>query len=375
MSQKYTILLISSKQKLSARLAAGNFSLNDASIGTSFSNFAKNSTISFTTMSQRDSWEKSNLDILFENIRSFRSSIYYRELLNMCGKFRHLSPYNAMLVKLQKPGSQWVMRKEEWRRLYHRRLKPNAQPLIILVPFGPVDYLFEIGDTESDLELLPESDDELLEFLARPYKTKRDVDPDELERLQERCAFHGIAFDMEMNAGVDYAAKIELLEKPRVNKNVCIKKDHSMDLDAPYLISINKSASSGEKMAALAHELGHLFCRHLPAPSGWKPWDVRSLPMNEREFEAESVAWLICERLNIGNPSEAYLSGYLDDNEMIPAGVSIENIFHAFNFIWELCRNDKNLYFKEGLLYQKNPDLKKLTDGVIQKGRQSRRPT
>lgn len=322
-------------------------------------------------MTNRDLFDKSNLDILFSNVLRFRSSKYFRELLEMCRKFRHLSPYNAMLVNLQKPMAKWVLREKEWQDQFNRNLKPNAQPLIILVPFGPVDYLFEIGDTESGNGLFPERDQDILDFIARPYQTKNDVSEDVLIRVQERCALHGIAFDMQMNAGVDYGAKIELLTNPRNNKKVPIKKDHFMDLDAPYLISVNKNAGRGEQMASIVHELGHLFCRHLSAPDGWKPWQPRLLNHKVKEFEAESVAWLICERLNIGNPSEAYLAKYLDKNDTIPQHVSIEAIFHAFNTIWDLCRGDKSFSYKEGIMYQNDQRFKALMDKITQKGQKS----
>ena len=164
---------------------------------------------------------KSNLDILFTNVRQYRSCIYFKDLLKLCKRFFHLSPYNVMLINLQKPGARWVLREHEWLRDFHRRIKPNAQPLIILVPFGPVDYLFEIGDTESD-SLFPDTDDEILRYIEKPFETKGDVSEQLLKRLQDCCALHGISFDMQMNAGVDYGAKIELLKQPSWNKQVQI---------------------------------------------------------------------------------------------------------------------------------------------------------
>ena len=319
--------------------------------------------------------DKSNLDILFSKVRQFRSSKYFRDLLRVCGRFRHLSPFNAMLVNLQKPESRWVLREHEWLRDYHRRLKPNAQPLIILVPFGPVDYLFEIGDTESDLGLFPDTDDDILRYIEEPFQTKRDVNEKELKRVMERCAYHGISFDMQMNAGVNFGAKIELLNKPRYNKQVSVKKEQYMNLEAPFLISVNKNAKRGQQMASIAHELGHLFCGHLRQPIGWQPWPMRFLRHEVEEFEAESVAWLICDRLNIEPSSVEYLAGYLDKNDTIPQEVSIETIFKAFNSVWDLIRPDKSFSYKEGLLYKYNPSFKSFMDKLTEKEKQSRRRT
>ena len=319
--------------------------------------------------------DKSNLDILFSEVRRFRKSKYFRELLNTCGKFRHLSPFNAMLVNLQKPEARWVLRKKEWERDFHRSLKPNAQPLIILVPFGPVDYLFEIGDTESQLGLFPDTDEDILSSIERPFKTKGNVSEDDIERLQKRCSLLGIAFDMQMNAGVNYGAKIELLKHPQILRDVQVKKDQFMNLEAPYLISVNKNASRGEQFSSIIHELGHLFCGHLQSPAGWKPWSMRLLRHEVEEFEAESVAWLVCDRLNIEPSSVEYLAGYLDENENIPNEVSIENIFRAFNYVWDLIRSDKSFTYKDSLMYEYHPNFKALMDKLNQKEKQSPRRT
>lgn len=309
-----------------------------------------------------------NLEKLFTEVRSFRSSKYYRDMLNMCAKFKHLSPYNVMLINMQKPLSRYVLKEQDWKRKFHRRIKPNAQPLIILVPFGPIDYLFEIGDTEPD-DTFPMSDDEILETIARPFKTRYEVRDNQLKDLMLGCAYHGITFDMTMNAGVDYGADIRLLKQSATNKNVKLKKECFLDLPAPYMISVNKAASRGEQFAAIVHELGHFFCHHLPAPDGWEPWDVRHLPHNAEEFEAESVAWLICERLNIGNPSAAYLSGYLDEFNEIPGQVSVEAIFNSFNEVWNICSKESNV--KKSLLYKRD----KKTKLKIDKAMNPKKPT
>lgn len=70
------------------------------------------------------------------------------ELLEFVKKFPHIAPYNAMLVHVQKPGSQYVCSASEWRNGYHRDIKPGARPLVILRPFGPVSFVFELLDTD-----------------------------------------------------------------------------------------------------------------------------------------------------------------------------------------------------------------------------------
>jgi hypothetical protein len=94
----------------------------------------------------------------------------------------------------------------------------------------------------------------------------------------------------------------------------------------------NKNHTKEEKFATIAHELGHLYYGHLGTPNeNWWP-DRGKEHIDVREFEAESVSWLVGERAGIKNPSAEYLSGYLIDNARIPQ-VSLENVLKAAGLI------------------------------------------
>lgn len=95
-----------------------------------------------------------------------------------------------------------------------------------------------------------------------------------------------------------------------------------------YHIVVNRNHSLEEKFATITHELGHLFCGHLGSDNE-KLWPSRTgLSHEVEEFEAESVSWLICERAGLKNPSEKYLSGYLDEEGQIPL-ISLETVLTA----------------------------------------------
>jgi hypothetical protein len=54
-----------------------------------------------------------------------------------------------------------------------------------------------------------------------------------------------------------------------------------------------------------------------------------------REFEAETVSYLVCTRQGIANPSERYLSGYLRDDPEIPP-ISPEVVMKATGVIEQM---------------------------------------
>jgi hypothetical protein len=95
-----------------------------------------------------------------------------------------------------------------------------------------------------------------------------------------------------------------------------------------YDILLNDQPRRESRYSSLTHELGHLYCGHQGTPNRkWWP-DRRGLDKTTREFEAESVAYLVCGRLGIETPSAEYLAGYLQQNLEVPA-ISIDSVMKA----------------------------------------------
>ena len=108
-------------------------------------------------------WEqdaaKRALDELFNFTFQYKTSKTYQQLLQFVTRFRSYSPFNAMLVHIQMPGAQFIAPPHRWLCDYGRRIRPDARPLIILQPMGPVMFVFDMSETESTenaLQLPPE---------------------------------------------------------------------------------------------------------------------------------------------------------------------------------------------------------------------------
>lgn len=298
---------------------------------------------------------KSELDRLFEDVKSYRTSNNFRKLLEFCRKFKHLAPFNAMMVQIQRPGCRYVLTSRQWETRWHRRIKPNARPVVIL-SYQPISYLFDLSDTEP-IDVLHTDDEMLLEKIKRQYDTKQIVSQKDLDTLVYNLPTLGVAYTDRFRAGGGYAANIELLNRPEPIY-IPINKHNFIKYKAHYLLSVNETLSVSARYASILHELGHLLCRHLMSPQGTMFWEPRQLSLSDQEFEAESVAWLTCERLNIDNPSEKYLAGYMQD--MIPDNVSVDHIFKAHNEIWKLLFRQQCA--KNCFLYRKDKDFKEIVN-------------
>ncbi len=264
------------------------------------------------------------LDRLFGEIGRYQKSSEYKELLEFVKKFPQLAPYNAMLIHIQKPGSNYVASASVWKRKFNRTINPGARPLVILRPFGPVAFVFELSDTNGR-DLFPES-------LINPFKVEGEVSLYKYHKLINNLLSYGILYREEAY-GASRAGSIQIGNFESEKRIEKVKKE--VWIKTIYDLVVNNSHSRESKFATIVHELGHLFSGHLGTPyPNW--WENRShLSENEIEFEAESICWLVCERLGVKNPSAAYLNGYLDENKLIPR-ISIDTVLKSIGIIEKL---------------------------------------
>lgn len=293
---------------------------------------------------------ESEIDTLYNKVANYRKSDKFRQIVNFCTNFRHIAPFNAMLVNMQRPGSELVLTEKQWAEWYRRTLKPNAQPLIYL-NMTPVGALYDISDTIAT-GLNPKTDQEIIDEIAHPFKSSGYFDKELLETLLDNLKYYGIAQDLTLNSSERLAAYIKKCHVPAEIEFKQYGTKGRFMWPMPYLISINKEADPLQKMQSLCHELGHFFCHHLP-PENPDWWEKRRHDLHIREFEAEITAFMVCKRNGIPCPnSDKYLAHYVEENEEIPRNISVETIMKAVNAIEKMLKPQS---WSEGLLYNKDP--------------------
>ncbi len=266
--------------------------------------------------------ELSPLDELFHRVGTYRRGPELRALFEFIRQFPRIAPFNAFLLHVQRPGSRFVASADEWFNLYGRIIKSGTNPLVILWPFGPVRFVYELNDTEG--RPFPEE-------LMEPFKVGGKVCSEMAGRLLKNLPNVGVRLNWA-NHGTDRAGSIKRtsswLRVPRGKKFI------RMDFD----MVINRNLQTEAQVVTIAHELGHLLCGHLGWIEGDDSFSSRpNVGNNVAEFEAESVAWLVCERIGISNPSEKYLAGYLDKDEEVPP-ISLEAVLKAAGIVENMLR-------------------------------------
>ena len=286
-------------------------------------------------------WErdaaKRALDELFSLTNQYKTSQEYRNLLQFVTRFRSYSPFNAMLVHIQMPGAEFVAPPHRWLRDYGRRIRTGARPLVVLQPMGPVMFVFDVSDTEPTEEAR-----QLPREVENPFEVRHGYVGGSLELMIDNAKRDGIRIT-ERKEGSQSAGSIGwVAEGARESQPFPkgVDKDRKpvfTKIPVKYDLVINAGLSREARYATIVHELAHLYCGHLGTPKvQWWP-DRRGLRPEIQEFEAESVAYLVCLRCGIDISSEQYLSGFLEEYDQVPP-ISLERVMKAAGLIESMSR-------------------------------------
>ncbi|MBU3943134.1 MAG: ImmA/IrrE family metallo-endopeptidase [Proteobacteria bacterium] len=253
------------------------------------------------------------IDQLFLSALGNQGPSAFGEFLGFARQFNNLSVYNAMLVRIQRPGAGAVGSRRQWREI-DRHVLPDAIPIVILQPFGPVRFIFEHGDTEG--RPMPAQD-------KNPLFAEGKVG----EQLYQRTKKAADNFSVEVVETDHYGNN---LAGTAAGLSVCPEKLQSKSARA-FRIKLNSRHDLPSRYATLAHELGHIYCGHLGQDAKGRWPDRRGLfpSLEAMELEAEAVAWLVCQRNGITTRSEEYLNQLIDEAGL--QTVSMYAIYEAAN--------------------------------------------
>lgn len=248
------------------------------------------------------------LDQLFEASAKYKNSAEFMSLLKFINKFPNLSPFNAFLVHMQDSVASVVLTPDQWLK-HGRSVKPMSRPYIILFPFGPVRFVYNITDTER----IDGKEDKLPSALIEPFQTTGKFSINILKLTIKNARKEGINYgEHSMQTGsAGYATTF--------NKT-------------GFSIKVNSDYNDLIKYSTLVHELAHIYCGHLGKlkHSWWEKREGYSKDINE--IEAESVSFLVCSRNGLKTSSIQYLSDYIDGEKELP-GISVERILTVSNYI------------------------------------------
>ncbi len=305
-----------------------------------------------------------DINSLFREVLNFRTGKRFRDCLEFCARFRKLSAFNAMLLKAQRPGCRYALTLRAWRRDYARVIKTDARPLVIIRPFGPVDFLFDIGDTipiNSNYEKIPQE-------VSQAYQYKKEIPEWLYNKVVNNLPYWGVKYG-DMLTGASFEGKLEVYHAGNDNSRLkfanCKGKMILPEQWTPtYTLKVRSGVSHSQAFGVILHEMGHLVCRHIHC-SYEKPWNDRQarvdLNHEQKEFEAETVAWLVSHRQGYDLPDAySYLASYMNSDEEIP-GIDLQVVLQAVSEVERLL---EDCDIRSGWLWKYSPHLQDVVNSL-----------
>jgi hypothetical protein len=227
--------------------------------------------------------------------------------MRFVGRFRFYSPFNAMLIHTQMPGAHFVCTARRWRKDYRREIKIGARSIVILQPMGPILFVFDLSDTAPLPNARP-----LPPKVEDPFQVRSGKIGGQLAQTMDNAKRDGVRVS-ERADGSQRAGSIQWAAAGQHQEFTIARKPSPKSTPVPlwFELLLNSVLSPEARYGTLVHELAHLYCGHLGTPDDrWWP-DRQYLSHDVREFEAESVSYLVCSRLGIDTASDEYLSAYV----------------------------------------------------------------
>src|ERR1700730_18173993 len=188
--------------------------------------------------------------------------------LNFSTAFRRLGIWNARMAYIQRPGARVIASEYEWKTV-SRSVVPDAIPIMILWPFSPIRFLYELEDTEPRIDR---------EAIKDPFAAKGNFDPRALPALmaslQKQNRFRVIiegrrqGFSRAGSAATHGARPTGSSRGPLehgfsfgefAGQYAASSNEQGIEGVPSYRVTFNDRLNPTERFITIAHELGHIF--------------------------------------------------------------------------------------------------------------------
>lgn len=220
-------------------------------------------------------------------------------LMDRLAALRQYKPFNALLVLLQRPAATYVLPAHHWSQRYGYVVRAGEQPLVLLQRGGPVMFLFDRSQVEPGPGALP-----LPDGLENPYGMTEWADAEAaLVSVARNAAQDGVRVG-EQGLGIVFGGySTRSFAAGVLHVEVKGASARTVAVPVEFEVLLNSAYSATERLATLAHELGHIYCGHLgerdsaiwPGERFWP--DRRWLDPVLMEVEAHITATIVMRTL------------------------------------------------------------------------------
>lgn len=239
------------------------------------------------------------------------------------------APFNNSLVFVQNPDCGYYATAKQWQDRFKRTIKKDARPMVILFPFGPVEFVYDIESTEEEKI----TDEEVLFWWRENGGILND-------KIIENTRLNLDSLDVKYK----HLESRKYFEEASHRTGGYAQRNHANN-ELSIVLHPRYSKESLESYGVLCHEIAHILLGHIgPVEILSKKENERrrvvakdreSVPKNIQELEAELVAWIVFESLGIEKNSESYMASWMNDQDDI-RGLSMSDVLRVAGKIQEM---------------------------------------
>ena len=278
---------------------------------------------------------------IYESINSFfnraiklKDSGKIKKYFRFLKKVPNHAPFNNALVFIQNPDCGYYATASQWKKRFNRNVKIDARPMIVLFPFGPVEFVYDIINTEGDLI----TDEKILYWWRENGGT---LDSRIIENTKKNLK--------ALNVEYQQLKAREYFEKVEYRTGGYAQKNH-LDNELSIVLHPRYSKERVEFYGVLCHEIAHILLGHLGSiklPLKKEKEKKKEIAKNRdwllkhiKEIEAELVAWIVFNGLGIEKNSESYIASWIIE-EKDAFNINMSNVLRVAGKIQEMGRRNK----------------------------------
>lgn len=253
----------------------------------------------YTAEEKRAYWDQQKKDAekaLEDGVKAVFTSERYAAYLNTLLKFHQYSINNCILIAMQRPDATYVAGCKDWNTKFKRTIIKGEKAIRILAPVEHKRTILQKDENGDEVE-------QILKWLTFRLVPVFDVKQTTGEALPSFC-------DDLTGSVSNYSEIIEALTQispvPVFFEEID-NGSHGYYSRKENKIGIKTGMSEMQTVKTLAHEIAHSILHS----------DEKNLPpKNDREVQAESVAYLICKYFGFDTSSYSfeYVAGWSQED-------------------------------------------------------------
>lgn len=220
-------------------------------------------------------------DMLETGLETYATSDKYRDLLKTMSKFHNYSAQNCVLIASQNPEATFVAGFDSWKRNFNRYVKKDSKSIMIK---SPCKYIVknEAGEEEERLGFKASYVFDISSTAPISGTKPVQIGVDNLVGSVQNFSDMILCLTSCADIPIHY-------EKLKGKANGCYTEEPS-----PHII-ISDSLSEIQTVKTLIHEIAHSRL-HSSKNTGK---EEKKKTRDQRELEAESVAFIVCSYFNL----------------------------------------------------------------------------